>query len=319
MNRKISVKLLALLLSTLFVVFSLSACSSNAKGDYAVSGENGAVSDYEYSEDLASGASGSSSQTQNTIKDQRKIIETICYTVETKDFDNLVNTLETQALSVGGYIESSDVIGDVYESSTLRNASFVFRIPSDKVSDFTDFVADNSTVTNRSVTTEDVTLEYVDAESRIKALKTEKEALEALMSSAKTTTELLEIRDMLTDVIYEIETYESQLRTYDNLIDYTTITVDLSEVEHTSVVHKQSTWERITTNLVDNFRGLWNFLVELFVFIVSSLPYLLFIGVIAVIVVLIVKRIRKNPKKSKKKKATTLPVEYVDNSNKTEE
>ncbi|MBQ8860139.1 MAG: DUF4349 domain-containing protein [Ruminococcus sp.] len=315
MNRKFMCRLLSLLLVILLVCFTLTACGSASKGDYAVEEHNGAVVDDSLADDavgdLSTGSSASSTtESEKSIKDQRKIIERIYYQTETKDFDNLVNTLESQALSVGGYIESSDVYGNVYSSSTLRSASFVFRIPNDKVTEFTDFVSDNSTVTNRSVNTEDVTLDYVDAESRIKALKTEKEALESLLAKATSTTELLEIRDMLTDVIYEIETYESQLRTYDNLIDYTTITVDVNEVEHTAVVHKQTTWERIGTNLKDNFRGIWNFLVELFVFVVSALPYLLFVGVIVVIIILIVKSASKKRKKSKMNPTVVQPVQY---------
>ncbi len=309
MNRKMLVRSISLILSVLLIASLLSACGASVeKGDMAVEENYNELADSYAGDISANGSSSGSSESNNSIKAQRKIIERIYYHVETKDFDNLVETLESRALSVGGYIESSDVSGNAFVSSVLRSATFVFRIPSDEVDDFTNFVSENSTVTNRSVNTEDVTLDYVDAESRIKALKTEKEALESLLAKATSTTELLEIRDMLTDVIYEIETYESQLRTYDNLIDYTTITIDINEVEQTTVVHKQSTWQRIGTNLKDNFRGLWNFLVELFVFIVSALPYLLFVGVLVVILVLIVKKSRKrrNSKKAKLYNATAV-------------
>lgn len=297
MKRKTMVRLIAAVSSLVIVVALLTACGSSVKGDFAANENINALTD-NLTDDMSSESANSSAVNESNIKAQRKIIETIYYHVETKDFDNLVATLESQALSVGGYIESSDVSGNAYASSTLRDATFVFRIPSDKTDEFTNYVSENSTVTNRSVNTEDVTFDYVDAESRIKALKTEKEALEELLSSATSTTELLEIRDMLTDVIYEIETYESQLRTYDNLIEYTTITIDINEVEQTTVVHKQSTWQRIGTNLMDNFKGIWNFLVELFVFIISSLPYLLFIAVVVFVIVFAIKRARKK-KKSK--------------------
>lgn len=297
MKRKTMVRLIAAVSSLVIVVALLTACGSSVKGDFAANENINALTD-NLTDDMSSESANSSAVNESNIKAQRKIIETIYYHVETKDFDDLVATLESQALSVGGYMESSDVSGNAYASSTLRDATFVFRIPSDKTDEFTNYVSENSTVTNRSVNTEDVTLDYVDAESRIKALKTEKEALEELLSSATSTTELLEIRDMLTDVIYEIETYESQLRTYDNLIEYTTITIDINEVEQTTVVHKQSTWQRIGTNLMDNFKGIWNFLVELFVFIISSLPYLLFIAVVVFVIVFAIKRARKK-KKSK--------------------
>lgn len=314
MSNKRTLRILAFVLLTLIVSSVLCACGSSDynKGDFAISEDAGGY----YTEDsLSSNGSSANGDSQSTsVKDTRKIIETIYYSVQTKNFDEFVTSLETKALSVGGYIEQSDVSGNAYEDVTSRYATFTFRIPSDKVDEFTNTVSENSTITNRTVNTEDVTLEYVDVESRIKALKVEKESLEELLGTATSTKEIIEIRDMLTDVIYEIETYESQLRTFDNLVDYTTITVDVDEVEHPVVVHKQTTWERIGTNLSDNFRSLWNFLVELFVFIVSALPFILFIGVIIVIIVLIIKFATRKSRKKKKtnphKPNVQMPVQY---------
>lgn len=291
---------LALALS-LVLVLSLSACSADNKGsDYATS------EDYMYDEYLETGDSssaGSSSEESNTVKDTRKIIETISYSVQTKTFDDFVTELEKKALELGGYIESSDVSGNTDEDDSPRYATYVFRIPTEKVDSFTTVVSDNATVTNKSVTTEDVTLQYVDIESRIDALKTEKEALEELLESAQSTSDIIEIRDMLTDVIYEIESNESQLRTFDSLIEYTSITVDVTETEHPEIVKEQTVWQRIGSNLSENFTGVWEFLVNTFVFLVSSIPFLLLFGVYLAVIFVIVKIIKVRNKKAKEKKA----------------
>lgn len=315
MKNKCTLRILVFVLLTFILSSLLCACGSDSVVN------NGYTSDeYAYlTDDSFSDTAASGSEESASVKDARKIIETVYYRVQTKNFDEFVSALETQALSAGGYIEQSDISGNAYDDVGSRYATFTFRIPSDKVDDFTNTVSDNSTVTSKTVNTEDVTLEYVDIESRIKALKVEKESLETLLGSATSTTEIIEIRDMLTDVIYEIESYESQLRTYDNLVDYTTITVEIDEVEHPVVVHEQTTWQRIGTNLADNFRGLWNFLVELFVFIVSSLPYLLFIGVIVVVVIVVIKRAKRKSKSKEKKKNTSLPVAYYTPQNTVEE
>lgn len=320
MKNKCSLRILAFVLLTLILSAFLCACGSDSVVDNGyISAEKG--NSY-LTDDSFSDSAASKSEESASVKDTRKIIETIFYRVQTKNFDEFVTTLEAQALSAGGYVEQSDISGNAYNDVGSRYATFTFRIPSDKVDDFTDTVSDNSTVTSKTVNTEDVTLEYVDIESRIKAMKVEKESLEELLSTATSTTEIIEIRDMLTDVIYEIESYESQLRTFDNLVDYTTITINIDEVEHPKVVHEQTTWQRIGTNLADNFRDLWNFLVELFVFVVSSLPYLLFIGVIVVLVIVLVKlSIKKSKKRNvtkEKVKTTISPVPYYP-SNKTED
>ncbi|MBQ8539627.1 MAG: DUF4349 domain-containing protein [Ruminococcus sp.] len=299
MKNKLTLRILAFVLLTVLVSSFLCACGSEDKSSYSdIAYEENYITEDSLAPGSSSGSSAGDAQAES-IKDTRKIIETIYYSVQTKSFDEFVASLENKALSVGGYIEQSDVSGNSYDDISSRYATYTFRIPSDKVDEFTKTVSENATVTNRTVNTEDVTLEYVDIESRIKALKTEKASLEDLLSKATSTTEIIEIRDMLTDVIYEIESYESQLRTFDNKIDYTTITVDVDEVEHPVVVHEQSTWERIGTNIVDNCRSLWNFLVELFVVVVSALPFLLFIAVIVTVIVLIVKISSKKRKKKR--------------------
>lgn len=308
MSKNAIMKAVSMLMLALVLLLFTTACSAGNTVDNGYSGMSDVALENYADDSMSKGSSGTSEESNSSsVKDTRKIIKTLIYSVQTKNFDELVSSIEKSAESVGGYIERSDVSGNAYELDNTRYATYVFRIPSDKVVEFTDFVTESSTVTNKSVNTEDVTLEYVDTESRIKALKTEKESLEQLLESSKSTTDIIEIRDMLTDVIYEIETYESQLRTFDNLIDYTSITVDITEVEYTSVVEKQTTWQRIGTNLVDNFRDVWKFLVELFVFVLSSLPYLLLLAVVAVIVIVIIK---SRKRKKSKKVAAEDPVDF---------
>lgn len=63
-------------------------------------------------------------------------------------------------------------------------------------------------MTYDSKTTEDVTLEYVDTESHLKALKTEEETLLALLEKAEKLSDVFEIQEELTNVRYQIESYE---------------------------------------------------------------------------------------------------------------
>ena len=113
----------------------------------------------------------------------RKIIETIELSIQTKNFDSLIASIETEIATLGGYIESSNVSGREFDSERNRNANFKVRIPSDASGDFTEFVSDNSVVTNKAITTKDVTLSYVDMESRVSALEAEKAALEKALNS----------------------------------------------------------------------------------------------------------------------------------------
>ena len=213
--------------------------------------------------------------------------------VETKEFDVLIDKLHAEIQAVGGYVERSSMSGNGLGYEGNRYADFTIRIPSDRSDGFTEFVSANSTVTNKEISTDDVTLSYVDMESRVSALETEKAALEKLLAEAEVLEDIIKIQDRLTDVIYEIESYKSQLRTYDNLIDYTTIDISVREVERVTIVEEQTVWEEIKTNLGDNIGDIGRGCVDIFVFVISNIPYILILGGIAAVVLVVVKKIKK--------------------------
>ncbi len=295
----------ALRLISIMAVIVLILTSCGAKNNM---GESIASRDevyYEEKSDSVSCGSTSHSYTstdgsvENAVNDGRKIIETIDLTVQTKEFDTLLDSIRKEITELGGYIEGSDISGREIDSYNNRSADLTIRIPSDKSSSFQGFIAENSVVINEIVTTKDVTLSYVDMESRVAALEAEKAALKKLLENASSMTDIIDIRNSLTDVIYEIESHKSQLRTYDNLVDYSTVSVYIFEVERTAIVEEQTTWQKIGTNLKNNFENVRTGAVNVFIFLVSAIPYLIPVTVIAVAAVIIVTVFRR----SKKKKA----------------
>lgn len=289
--KKLSVLISLLLITTCMLV----GCGGSQATDME-SMNGGAISDsYEEKGDLLDYETSHKGET-SSVTTNRKIIERINLHVETKEFDSLLNKLEEELAKVGGYIENSSVSGNSYRYEGNRYANLTVRVPSDQSTGFTTFVSENSTVTNKEVNTEDVTLSYVDMESRVSALETEKSALEALLAKAETVEDIITIQNRLTDVIYEIESYQSKLRTYDNLIEYTTISIHINEVERVTVVEEQSIWQEIITNLKENFEDVGHGLVRAFVFVVSNIPYFMVWAVIVIIVIFAARKIVKKPK-----------------------
>lgn len=263
--------------------------AEDAAGDFDATADN---------ESLEMSESPSSTKESSTVKTNRKIIERINLSLQTREFDALVDKVNNKVLELGGYIEASEIDGGEIGSNTSRWAEITARIPSDKSGKFGDYISKNSVVVNRAVTTEDVTLKYVDNESRVKALEAEKKSLEKILENAVSVEDIISVRSQLTNVIYEIESLKSQLRTYDNLIDYTTVTITIDEVERTEIVEKQSVWQKIGTNLKNNFGDMWEILVALFVFFISAIPFIIPVGVIVFVVVFILKIKHKSKKKN---------------------
>lgn len=286
-------------ISSLIVVFVMltslfTACGSVPDGAVGFADTKGGATVEESVEN------SSTSDFSNAATDNRKIIENIELSVETKEFDELLKNIKEQIATLGGYIESNNTYGNDIEYDVNRSAEMVVRIPSQKSSEFSGFVSENSVVVSESVTTEDVTLKYVDMESRLSVLRAEKEALEELLKKANTMEDIIKVREQLTTVIQDIESYESQLRTYDNLVDYTTVRLYIEEVERTTVAKEQGVWKRIGQNLANGFDNVKTAIVEIFVFGVSAIPYLIPIIIVGVVVIFIIRISKRNKGKKDK-------------------
>lgn len=107
----------------------------------------------------------------------------------------------------------------------------------------------------------------------------------------------------LSSIRYELQTYESQLRTYDNQVEYSTVTLSISEVERITPVtaEKKTVWNRIHTGFGDTIYNLSEGLKNFVVWFVVNLPYLIIWTIIITGVVLMVRRYyRKKNGKYKK-------------------
>ena len=115
------------------------------------------------------------------------------------------------------------------------------------------------------------------------------------MEEAKSVSEMLEIEKRLTEVQAQLDSLTSQLKVYDNLVDYGTIYLSVEEVEqYTEVQEKDPTmWQRISTGFVSSVKNVWNFLKGVVVVLIVGLPYLALVAVAGIAVWLIIRRKRK--------------------------
>lgn len=256
------------------------------------------------SADNGTGLYGDGYESPAPQSENRKWIVTVNMSAETEDMDLLLSQLEAQIKAAEGYVEDQNIHnGSAYSSSRrYRSANLTIRIPADRVDTFITQMEDVSNVVSSSTNRVDVTLNYADTESRLNALRAEEARLLELMAQAETMSDLLEIEGRLTDVRYQLESAASQLKLYDNQVDYATIYLNISEVQEYTPVEEKTIWQRISDGIMDSLEGLWTILVELFVFLLSASPYL---AVIAGIVVLIVFLAKKRPGKKPPKAPET--------------
>lgn len=294
-------KFLSLLLC-LTLLCSLTACGGSSMATEAAAPME-APAAMEMAADSAAGLKGAENGSTTDLPEGRKWIITIDMNVETEDLDGLMVSLDQQINAMGGYVEDQNIHnGSNYASRRYRNANLTVRIPAEKVDQFTDNVAQFANVVSQNLRREDITLQYVSTSSRVTALETEEARLLELLAKAETMEDLLEIEARLTDVRYELENYASQLRLYDNQVDYATIYLYIDEVQEYTPVEEPTFFERIKTTFSNALEGLGDGIVNITVFLVGNSPYLLVFGGLALVIVLLLKRARTSREKKKAKK-----------------
>ena len=161
---------------------------------------------------------------------------------------------------------------------------------------FTEEVKGIANVVSTNLNREDITLNYVATESKITALETEEARLLELLAQAETMADLLEIEARLSDVRYELERYSSQLRLYDNQVDYATIYLFINEVQEYTPVAEKTVWERIRDGFSSSVKGLKKNIVDTLVWILANSPYLLVWGIVIAAACIVVRKVRRSRK-----------------------
>jgi flagellar basal body-associated protein FliL len=227
----------------------------------------------------------------------RKIIYYGSFEIRTKDFDADYESVVATLKELGGYIEESSIYGEEPEDwqDSGRYATLSLRVPSKNFDVFTGRLGNIGETLSSSVSGQDISLEYFDTETKLKSLRTRETRLLALLEKAATLEDIVELEKALADVSYEIQMLETNLRNYDSLIDYSTVTVSLQEVYQVGDIKPsdESIGSRISNAFYSVLNALADFGEFLLVFIIGGLPVFIILAAIAVLVIVLVKRSKK--------------------------
>lgn len=299
-----------------FIVGSLTAsllffmgCGSGGSSAADVTMENSTDTAQSYASDQIyeqtyDGESGQETEEGETsVPSGHKLIKNVSLYVETEEFDKLLPEVEHRVDALGGYIEKMNLYNgsSLYAGDEDRKAVMTIRIPQERLEDFVTEVSEKSNVITKDENVQDVTLQYADLESYKKALMTEQERLLELLGQAETMEDIIALEERLAEVRYELEAMESQLRIYDNQVDYSTVDLEIIEVERLTPVEEASGIEKMTDGFMNSLKNLFGGLKNIFIGIVILLPYIIFWTLLVLLVRFIIRKIRKNRLKKQPK------------------
>ncbi len=234
--------------------------------------------------------SQSSTGTTSKPAANRKIVKTASLSIRTKEYDVFMTALSQKVAQYGGYVEASEEYN--YSANANRNASMKVKVPAESLDKFIEELSVIGTITSKNITSSDITDSYISVESQIKALKTEEETLLGILKKAENLSDVIELQDRLSQVRADLETMEKQKQSYDGMVSYSGITLDISEVER--VVEGDDTFfGEVKEKLLNNLYDLGDFFRELAINLIAALPYIAIVAVVAAVVIVIVKKVKK--------------------------
>ena len=287
-------KFVSLTLAVLMVLGLLSGCGASSMAKDAAAPAAREEMAVEAPMMMANGSITSDSAAevgQSVPGAEQKLIKTIRMEAETEDLDALLPQINEKINGLGGYVENQELYnGSSYSSYRHRNASLTIRIPAENLNGFVEDVKGVSNVVSYNESTENVTLQYVSTESRVKALEVEQERLLELLGKAENMADLLEIEARLTDVRYELENVTSQLRVLANQVDYATVHLYINQVKVYTETEEQTVWQRIGSGFRENLQDMGENLTDFFVWIVTYSPQLILWAIVIAIAVTVLKK-----------------------------
>ena len=284
-----------------------SGFSSGYNGDYAA--EDYAAEDYAAEEAEAPVNEDNTSSggiTEEEIADYgSKIIRNASLSLDVKSLEAFTDDLKKTVKEYGGYVESMDVNSYDSEYSESRYGYYSVRIPAERLDDFLNIVKNEGTITAKSESTEDVTLQYVDTEARISSYEAERDSLMELLDKATSLKDILTIRDEIADVNYELDSLKRQLKSMQNRVSYSTVSINAKESRLVSISGGgekswfAKTWEHFIEELADGL----DIAMELLIFLITRLPLFAILVLVVFVIVKTAKKIFGRPGREKKQKA----------------
>ncbi len=181
--------------------------------------------------DMASGSGGKTFNAPDTAQQiERIVIKNASLSIVVNDPSASLDSISGLADELGGFVVSANMYHRQLESGLeVPQASITIRVPVDKLTQAINRIKAESSQAPQSenITSQDVTGEYTDLESRLRNLEAAEAQLTEIMGSANRTEDVLNVYNQLVQVREQIEVIKGQIKYYRESADMSAISVEL--------------------------------------------------------------------------------------------
>jgi hypothetical protein len=159
---------------------------------------------------------------------ERKIIKTGHLNLEVDSYKDTTTQINNMVQEMRGYVVSENT--HIYDQERkLLAGSMALRIPHERFEEALNRLEKMGNANNRTVDSQDVTEEYVDVESRLRAMRLKEERLLAILNKSGSLGDILAVENELARTRADLEALEGRLRYLNNRTELSTINVTIKE------------------------------------------------------------------------------------------
>lgn len=272
------------LLSLALITFGLFSCgnSANKSAEYGLAAqeevvledinENGALQNADLSKNETNTNAPASA---SPVLQNKKIVRSGSITLESKDIAKTKQHIDKLIQDADGYYEQENSSsGSTYTAYTLN-----IRIPATKFDSFIQSIADGKDkITEKSIQAKDVSLQYLDVQSRLKSKNAYLLRYQQMVASAKTTKDLLEIEEQIRQLQEDIESNTTILRSLADQVNYSTLSIQIYYAESGNINQPNTFLHEVG----ESMKSGWDLIKSSTLILLSLWPFII-LSIIAVI------------------------------------
>lgn len=308
MIKRFSITLIVLTL----LLAGCSAAMPNREAEQTVYMEEPAAAPAMESESLGEGAysdRGLFAIDNAATTPERLVIKNANLAISVEDPTISMETISKLAEAMGGFVVSADMYQQTLSNGVkVPQVSMTIRVPAEKLDEAMATIKAETDlpVISENISSQDVTAEYTDLNSKLTNLEAAEKQLQEIMASANRTEDVLAVYSQLVSVREQIEVIKGQMLYYERSAALSAITVQLYANAATQPLtiggwQPKGVAKEALQSLINALQSIGNFVIR------SVILYIPVLAIIFVPIILIIWGIRKLVRKNRKGKSAPPP------------
>jgi len=237
---------------------------------------------------------------------ERLVIKNADLAIVVKDPQARMKEISDLAVEMGGFVVSSNLYQSYYGPNSIEvpEATVIIRVPSERLDEALEQIKEGAVdIDYENISGQDVTSQYVDLQSQLKAKQAAEKKLLEILDQAQRAEDVLAIYLQVQTVQTEIEVLKGQIKYYEESAALSAISVRLIAEEGTQPI-EVGPWKpegAAKDAIQDLIFFVQNFAEFLIRFVLYNLPALILIGIPLYLVFLggraLFRRLRKSNEK----------------------